>query len=350
MTDARLTQAPALVLAEASPAARCTQVAALVLANRQAEAGRLTQAPALVLSSSDIEARVTQAAALVLADAVPCLTRWAQCWKITVADGGVFAFTSHDREITFCGVTYSPCDGLAASAVELAAAIGSVGNQELVGIVSDDAISEADLFSGRFDGALVEVWMVPWMNGGGEIPWRMAAGVTGKLSQGDRGFTMEVLTPGARLQQQPLLQTYTPSCRFELGDERCAFDLESLRVTGTVTSVAPLLAPNAASRRIFADSSRSEPEGWFNLGLLTWTGGANAGARSEVKAFDAASGQFVLWAPMLHRIEVGDTYSVVPGCDKTPDSCKTKFDNFINYGGFPDVPGRDSITESPDSK
>src|SRR5690606_15867497 len=29
------------------------------------------------------DARITQAALLVLARGVPCLTRWAQCWKIT---------------------------------------------------------------------------------------------------------------------------------------------------------------------------------------------------------------------------------------------------------------------------
>lgn len=192
--------------------------------------------------------------------------------------------------------------------------------------------------------------MVPWQNAGGECPFRLAAGVTGNLSHGDRGFSMEVLTPGAMLGQQALLQTYTPGCRFELGDARCGVDLDALTVAGAVTSVPALDARRAAARRIFFDSSRTEDDGYFALGQVEWQTGRNAGARSEVKSYDKATGQFVLWAPMLHPIEVGDTYTAAPGCDKTPETCISKFDNFVNFGGFPHVPGRDSISQTPDAK
>jgi uncharacterized phage protein (TIGR02218 family) len=35
---------------------------------------------------------------------------------------------------------------------------------------------------------------------------------------------------------------------------------------------------------------------------------------------------------------VGQTAQVSAGCDHTPDHCKTKFNNMVNYGGFPFVP------------
>lgn len=35
---------------------------------------------------------------------------------------------------------------------------------------------------------------------------------------------------------------------------------------------------------------------------------------------------------------VGQTAFVAAGCNHTPDHCKTKFNNIINYGGFPFVP------------
>lgn len=346
MANARATQAPVLVLG-AGPEARITQGPVLVLSEIQAEAARATQVPALALAEGASSARVTQGPVLVLADSTPCLTQWAECWKITRRDGEVFAFTSLDRDVEFRGVTYKACDSLSASAMELGAMLGETGNLELAGIISDDSIREDELFAGLFDGADVEVWMVPWKDDG-TTPWRMAVGRTGKMSQGDRGFKMEVLTFGALLQQQALVETYTPSCRWDLGDSRCTVALGPLTVSGTVESVAGRAAGNAASHRIFTDSSRGEADGYFDLGLLTWTGGANAGAQSEVKSF--AGGQFVLWAPMLHPIQVGDTYEVHPGCDKSPDTCKSKFSNYVNFGGFPDVPGRDSISRAPDAK
>jgi uncharacterized phage protein (TIGR02218 family) len=343
-----LTQAPTLALAEVtSPAARLTQVAVLVM-SPVAPPGRLSQAPVLVLAELNVQGRLTQAPVLVLAQGVPCLTRWCQCWKIMRTDGTVFAFTDHDEEVPFGGIVYDPCNSLAASASELGAVIGAVGNVELTGVVSDEAITETDLLAGKFDGAEVEVWMVPWENGGSEIPFRLSAGVTGTLSQGVTSFTAEVLTPGAKLQQQALLQAYTPSCRFELGDARCTVDLDHLTVTGVVTSVAAPAAYNLASRRQFTDSSRPEAADYFELGTLTWLTGPNAGLSSEVKDF--SSGSFTLWTPSIYDISIGDQYSATPGCDKLATTCKVKFANFVNFGGFPDVPGRDRLMKSPDTK
>ncbi|HSH41855.1 MAG TPA: DUF2163 domain-containing protein, partial [Arenicellales bacterium] len=305
MTQSRITQSPALALAAGPGRARVTQSAVLVL-GQPAPESRITQSPALALYAGGGPARITQSALLVLADQVPCVTRWAQCWRIERRDGEVFTFTSHDQPITFRGESYKACDSLAASATELAAIVGSVGNQELAGIIADESITEQDLYGGLFDRARLEVWMVPWENAGGEIPFRLAAGTTGNLSQGDEGFSMEVLTDGGLLQQRPLLQTYTPACRWELGDSRCQVDLDALAVNGSVTAVAAKNAGNAASHRIFTDSTRAEDDGYFDQGTLVWTSGKNNGLRSEIKSF--AGGQFTLWQPMLHPIQAGDQY------------------------------------------
>ena len=292
--------------------------------------------------------RVTQAVVLVLArEMTPCFTHWAQCWRIERRDGEVFRFTSHDRPLTIQCESYGPCYSLAASASELGTLLGAPGNVELAGIVADAAITEADLYAGLFDRARVEIWLVPW-DIENPVPRLLTQGVAGNLSQGDEGFAMEVLTRGAQLQQRPLLQFFTPGCRWELGDSRCTVDLDALAVTGDVTQLPVLHAATRAHHRTFWDSSRAEADGYFDLGVLEWTSGANTGQISEIKTF--AGGQFVLWRPTISAIAIGDEYEARPGCDKQPETCKTKFNNFVNYGGFPDVPGRDAIVQTPDSK
>ena len=35
-----------------------------------------------------------------------------------------------------------------------------------------------------------------------------------------------------------------------------------------------------------------------------------------------------------------DLHQIAPGCDLRRDTCKAKFGNLLNFGGFPDIPGR----------
>lgn len=344
------TQFTALALGVGDPAIRVTGDAALILYG-VAPPMRATQYTALPLVEFHADLPVTQTAALVLAEHIPCTTQWAQTWTITRTDGEVFAYTSLDRPLTFRGVVHSPCNSLSATATEQSTTIGASGNMELIGIISDVGISEQELYNGLFDFARFEVWMVPWFNHGGETPFRLMAGTTGTMTHGIEGFKFEVLTASANLRQKGLLEVFTPSCRYGFGsirDARCPVNLAAITVAGSATSTAVPAASNQATRRIVIDATRAEAAGHFDLGILTWTSGPNAGASSEIKRFE--SGTFVLWSPLLFPVEVGDTYTATPGCNKSPtDHLRFNVD-MLDYGGFPDVPGADSINQFPDSK
>jgi len=344
------TQVAALVMGGMTPIIRDTQFAALVMA-APTPPMRATQFAALPLVEFFADTPITQMTALVLAEQIPCTTQWAQTWTITRTDGQVFAFTSLDRPLTFRGVVHSPCNSLTATATEQSTTIGASGNMELLGIISDAGISEQELYNGLFDFARFEIWMVPWLNHGGETPFRLMAGTTGTMSHGIDGFKFEVLTGSANLRQKGLLEVFSPSCRYGFGstlDSRCPVDLAAITVAGSATSTAVPAASNAATRRIVIDSSRAEPDGHFDLGVITFTGGANAGARSEIKRFEG--GVFVLWSPLLFPIETGDTYTATPGCNKSPDDHMRFNADMVDFGGFPDVPGSDSINQFPDAK
>jgi uncharacterized phage protein (TIGR02218 family) len=351
----RLAQEVVEVVSRDTAEARLTTLARLVVGVTTAQANT-TRLVRMSLSEMVVACRVTRMVRLTLADAVPCLTFWATCWRIRRTDGVVFAFTSHDTPVQFRGENYQPCGSLTASASELGAMLGDIGNMELLGMITDDSITDDDLMAGRFDNAEIEVWLFPWSDAGGETPRRLIAGRMGNLKVALNSYTAEVLTDSQKLQQRSVVQLYTPGCRFELGDSRCTKNMVPLTVSGTVTSVATPQAHSQAERRVFQDSSRSEGSGYFDLGKITWTSGDNAGVSTEVKTWTqtVAAGdiitvlrEFRLWEAMLHPIKVGDTYTVAPGCDKTPETCKVKFDNFINFGGFPNVPGGDAIVDHP---
>ena len=51
-----------------------------------------------------------------------------------------------------------------------------------------------------------------------------------------------------------------------------------------------------------------------------------------------------LWQPFARAILPGDTFTVTAGCDKQFATCQAKFDNAVNFRGFPHIPGNDFVT------
>lgn len=218
------------------------------------------------------------------------------------------------------------------------------------GLIADESISARDILGGLYNGATVEVWETQWTDTEpGFIPRRLMRGVMGRISQSDAVFKADALTAGARLMQRPLLHPHTPSCRYDLGDGRCPVALGPITVTGSITGLPALNALQRSKYRMFSDSSRAEADGYFADGRITWTSGLNTGLSAEVRT--NVAGVFTLWAPMPYEITAGDTYSMVPGCNKTRDDHTVKFGlNMTDFGGFPDLPGFDAITRTPDAK
>jgi uncharacterized phage protein (TIGR02218 family) len=88
--------------------------------------------------------------------------------------------------------------------------------------------------------------------------------------------------------------------------------------------------------------------GWFTGGRLTWLSGANAGLFCEVRGHarpgPLAPATLDLWQPLPEPIAPGDAFAVAAGCDKTVTTCGAKFDNAVNFRGFPHMPGNDYVT------
>lgn len=339
---------------------RVTQGVRRVLATADPSPVRVTQAVRRVLSRAGGDIRVTQAVRRVLLQLQPdtldfrrafvaggeCVTGVSQLWLIRRRDGTEYCYTGHNEPVLFMGRIFSPCDSLMNSASSASAKLGNAGDISLSGIISDDGISEQELYGGLFDDAYVEVWLVDW-GGAGALPRRIVAGWTGELSHGPSGLEMQVLGPSHRLDQNSVTTTITAACRWNFGDARCGFDREALAVTGTVVSLTD-------RGRFIGSIDSGSPSQYFVNGLLRWESGANQGEACEVKTVTADSGDWLidLWRLAPLGIQAGDTFSMLPGCDKSRDSANgcQGYNNIINFGGFPDVPGQDALLDTPDAK
>jgi uncharacterized phage protein (TIGR02218 family) len=202
-------------------------------------------------------------------------------------------------------------------------------------------LTEADLAAGRYDAAAVEVWLVDWSEPALKV--KLSAGALGEVRREGKAFTAELRGLAHRFAEDSG-RLYTKTCNADLGDVRCTVDLASAatRGEGSIVDVSATSVFSASGLGDYAD-------GWFTAGRLSWTGGANAGQAVEVKSHRVEGGLVTLelWQAMPESLTAGDTFVVTAGCDKYFDTCVAKFDNAVNFRGFPHIPGNDFVIRYP---
>lgn len=268
------------------------------------------------------------------------VTTLARCWAVVRRDGETFGFTDHDGPLEFDGITFKADSGMTARAIISGSGV-SVDNTEAMGALSDVAITESDIEAGRFDGAQVTAWLVNWADV--ELRQLRFSGTIGELRRSGGAFHAE-LRGLTEVLNQPQGRVYQTSCQAILGDGACGFDLEADGFS-TEVSVETL---EEGRRFLFEDFTTFEPA-WFERGRVTVVSGAAAGLVGVVKRdrFVGDVRQIEVWEGFRTQIETGDIVRFEAGCDKRSSTCRLKFNNYLNFRGFPDIPGDDWLTTTP---
>ncbi|MBT8418260.1 MAG: DUF2163 domain-containing protein [Silicimonas sp.] len=268
------------------------------------------------------------------------VTTICRAWAVTRRDGLVLGFTDHDRDLSFDGVDFRASTGLTARALEQSTGL-AVDNAEAVGALSDAAIREADIAAGLYDNAEVRSWLVNWADvDARKLTFR---GSIGEIERQGPGFRAE-LRGLAEALNQPNAKVYQTPCAAVLGDARCGVDT----ALPGVSLEAGIVAIAGGDTLTFA-AAPAFPLGWFARGRATVLTGASAGAVGLVKRDRDVSGQRVidLWEVLGAGLGEGDLVRLEPGCDKRLATCRDKFDNLLNFRGFPDIPGEDWLVAYP---
>lgn len=268
------------------------------------------------------------------------LTTLCRCWAITRKDGVVHGFTDHDVGLSFEGITFKADTGLSALALQQSTGL-SVDNTEAIGALSDASVREEDIEAGRFDDADVQAWLVNWADT--SVRWRQFRGSIGELRRGGGGFQAELRGLTEAL-NRPLGRVYQKPCTAVLGDGGCRFDLDT---PGYATEVAVETVDNA--QYFDWEVLNGFEPGWFAKGRLVVLSGAAAGLWGPVKAdrVEGTARRVELWAPIRALVQPGDTVRLEAGCDKRMETCRLKFNNLLNFQGFPDIPGEDWMMAVP---
>lgn len=268
------------------------------------------------------------------------VTSVARCWRVTRRDGPHYGFTDHDQPLLFDGTEFKAESGLTAYALSQTTGL-SVDNSEAMGALSDVAVTEQDIIAGRYDGAVVEGWLVNWQDPQDRV--LQFRGTLGEFERQGGAFKVELrgLAEAMNRQQGRIYQSPCPAV---LGDTSCGVDLSATgyRVERTVEIVTD-------NRVLEFEGFNSYEPRWFEKGRFTVLSGAASGLIGVIKndRYNDNVRSVELWEQLRLPIAPGDMIRLEAGCDRRLQTCKLKFNNIHNYQGFPDVPGDDWMVSYP---
>lgn len=240
----------------------------------------------------------------------------ADLWTITLINGTILRYTNADINLNPSSNLFTASDVLVEGG-ELDAAYGLDANNTLVTCYpSPNSFAGGVPFlvaaaSGQFDRATIRkerIFMPKW----GDVT-TLAPAVLLFLGQvtgvKPTRYTCELTCKDAKnlLNIYMPRRQYQPTCAFVFGDASCGFDRSSIAVNSTTTA--------GSSLSVLLATALTQVAGFFNNGTVKFTSGLNNGISRTVKTYNP--GYIQLVAPFPNQPQVGDTFTVTPGCNKT---------------------------------
>lgn len=145
----------------------------------------------------------------------------------------------------------------------------------------------------------------------------------------DRGSTIISIQSMLQwLTQQTPRNVFQAGCRHTLFDSGCGLSASDFATSGSVL---------AGSTQSIIQSGLGDPagSGTYAQGRIVMTSGNNNNFSRAIRVW--ASGAMTLIVPLPFPLQIGDTFTAYPGCDKTLATC-TFFNNNVNFGGEPFTP------------
>jgi uncharacterized phage protein (TIGR02218 family) len=124
--------------------------------------------------------------------------------------------------------------------------------------------------------------------------------------------------------------THQSLCNHQLYGSLCKAVRATYEVTDTVVDVgvADLMWVE------FADVA-VKPADYYTGGVMTWVDPNGLTRKRFIMRDDVPNSRVYLLSPFPFAFAIGDSIEVVPGCDRQYATCRDKFANTQNFGGFP---------------
>lgn len=254
--------------------------------------------------------------------------------KITRLDGEILRIAEAEEAFVIEGETYSPLPGAEIAAVQHVIN-GGAGSMEIRFAHSHaGTLDTFQLNTGFWDGARVQMWVVDRSIIGGTLGDPLFTGLIDTVTIDPIGAFGTFDIRGLAVESEAFIQTYSPMCRTDLFSVLCGLNAASWAQAGTVGTIF--------DRFNFSVAGLASPpdDGWFNQGTFHAANGFNG----VIANWDKNALKITTYQPVaISRLTEGVGLTLYPGCDKTAETCRKKFNNRLNHQGEAHFLGINSI-------
>ena len=267
-------------------------------------------------------------------------TTIARCWLIVRRDERVFAFTDHDSNLEIDGVTFLYSPSLKASAQESSIGLSS-DSIELFGAFVHESILRSEVEQGLFDQGAVKAFEYDWKK-----HTKLSNTFEGVIVRNQFDESKVSIEAEASFGKLDLVygRGFHRTCDANLGDKSCG-----LRLVHNVHYFfsTPLLVEKFILK---IDKIESAPENSFYEGYIEFFFEKLLLGRFLIRQDNLAGNvrEFKTWAPMRDRRFIDCSVKITVGCSKSVKFCNEKFDNVLNFRGFPTIPNDDWLKVAED--
>lgn len=132
----------------------------------------------------------------------------------------------------------------------------------------------------------------------------------------------------ASLERTGLRKVWSRNCPHQLYDQSCRAQRTNFRFDGLISHL------NAVSVGIAVAASK--PSNYFAGGYIEWTSQYGL----EQRGIENHIGDLLTIYGGTFGLANGQNLAIYAGCDRLFSTCQSKFNNTINYGGAPHMPGK----------
>jgi len=120
------------------------------------------------------------------------------------------------------------------------------------------------------------------------------------------------------------------TCRHSLYDDNCGLDINSFYTSATVDSI------DGFDVTVSVASGDEQDNNYYRGGVMEKDG--------EFSFIRQDVGNVLTLQYLIEGLTAGDTVNIAPGCNLSLSTCKDKFSNELNFGGFPYIPNKNPFT------
>ena len=238
-------------------------------------------------------------------------------------DLGTYRYTSREKEVVYDEETYTP-EAISHSAISNSGDM-TKDRLDINFPITNDAARDLMIGNSEQPSSITVLrghstdndfeFIVYWK---GRVTTVVANGASVK---------MECESIFTSLRRYGLRARYQKTCRHNLYSESCGVNKEDFKVEGEASALDDLILTIAV-----ADDF---DDGYFVGGYISFNG-----ITRRIVAHEEDQITISRIIESLRDAEFPVVIDLYPGCDKLRQTCNDKFDNLINFGGFPWIPNR----------